>query len=110
MHNKNLQILATEMFKVDNNIASPIFTEIFNDRNLNYQLRHILHFSILSVRSVYNGTESLSFLGPKVWNIVPTELKEVTFLSAFKSGIKSSWPQNFPCRLHKPYLPNIGFI
>ena len=81
MHNRNLQILATEMFKVDNNIASPIFTEIFNDRNLNYQLRHILHFSILSVRSVYNGTESLSFLGPNIWNIVPTELKEVTFLN-----------------------------
>ena len=63
MHNRNPQILATEMFKADNNITSPIFTEIFNDRNLNYQLRHILHFSIPSVRSVYNGTESLSFLG-----------------------------------------------
>ena len=110
MHNRNLQILATEMFKADNNITSPIFTEIFNDRNLNYQLRHILHFSIPSVRSVYNGTESLSFLGPKIWIIVPKELEEVTFLSAFKSGIKNWWPQNFPCRLHKPYLPNIGFI
>ena len=75
IHNRNLQILATEMFKVYNNIAPPIITEIFNKRNPNYQLRHASHFSIPPVRSVYNGTESLSFLGPKIWDIVITELK-----------------------------------
>ena len=26
------------------------------------------------VHSVYHGTESLSFLGPKIWNLVPVEL------------------------------------
>ena len=108
--NRNLQILATEMFKVYNNIAPPIFTEIFNKRNPNYQLRHTSHFSIPPVRSVYNGTESLSFLGPKIWDIVLTELKEVKTLNAFKSGIKNWWPQNCPCRLCKRYLTNIGFV
>ena len=66
IHNRNLQILATEMFKVYNDVAPPIFTEIFNKRNPTYQLRHTSHFSIPPVRSVYNGTESLSFLGPKI--------------------------------------------
>ena len=108
--NRNLQILATEVFKVYINIAPPIFTEIFNKRNPNYQLRHTSQFSIPSVRSVYNGTESLSFLGPKIWDIVPTESKEVKTLSAFKSGIKNWWSQSWPCRLCKRYLPNIGFI
>ena len=108
--NRNLQILATEVFKVYINIAPPIFTEIFNKRNPNYQLRHTSHFSIPSVRSVYNGTESLSFLGPKIWDIVPTESKEVKTLSAFKSGIKNWWSQSWPCRLCKRYLANIGFI
>ena len=46
IHNKNLQILATEMFKVYNNIASPIFTETLNKLNPNYQLRHTSHFSV----------------------------------------------------------------
>ena len=76
-HNRNLQILATEIFKVYNNIAPPMFKEIFNKRNPNDPLRHTSHFSIPPVRSVYNGTESLSFLGPKNWDIVLTELKEV---------------------------------
>ena len=110
IHNRNLQILATEMFKVYNDVAPPIFTEIFNKRNPTYQLRHTSHFSIPPVTSVYNGTESLSFLGPMIWGIVPTELKKVKSLSGFKSGIKNWWPQNCPCRLCKRYLPKIGFV
>ena len=50
------------------------------------------------------------FLGPKIWDIVPTELKEVKTLSAFKSGIKNWSQQNCPYRLSKRYLPNIDFI
>ena len=83
IHSRNLQILATGMFKVYNNIAPPIFTEIFDKRNPNYQLRHTSHFSIPPVRSVYNGTESLSFLGPKIWDIVPTELKKSEIFKRF---------------------------
>ena len=98
------------MFKVYNNIAPPIITKIFNKRNPNYQLRHTSHFSIPPVRSVCNETERLSFLGPKIWDIVPIELKEVKTLSAFKSGIKNWWPENCPCRLCKQHLANIGFI
>ena len=35
IHKSNLQILATEIFKVYNNIAAPIFTETFNKPNPN---------------------------------------------------------------------------
>ena len=103
IHNSNLQILSTEIFKVYNNIAPAIFTEIFNKRNPNYRLRHTSLFSIPLVRSVYNGTESLSLLSPNIWDIVPTELKEVKTLSAFKSGIKNWWHKT----VHAAYLSNI---
>ena len=93
------------MFKVYNNIA----LLIFNKRNTNDKLRHTSHLLLPPVRSLNNGTESLSLIGPKIWNIVPTEMKEVKTLSAFKSEIKKCWAQNCPCRLCKQYLPNIGF-
>ena len=109
-HNRNLQILVTEMLKVHKNIAPLRFTENLKKRNPNYQLRHTLHFSIPHVRILYNGTEIISFLGPKVQDIVPTELKEMKTLSTFKPGIKNWWPQNFPCRLCKQYLLKICFI
>ena len=70
IHNRNLEILATEFLKVYNNIAPPIFTEIFNRKSPNYQLCHNLHFSVPLVRRAYNRAESLSFLGPKIWDIV----------------------------------------
>ena len=63
---RNLQILAIEMFKAYSNIALPIFTDIFYKQNPNYQLHHTSDFSVAPVRSVYNGTENLSFLGPKI--------------------------------------------
>ena len=106
----DIQTLATEMVKVQNIAARPIFTAILYKRNINYQLRHTLHFSVSPVRSVYNETESLSFLGPKIWNIVPTDLKDVKTSGAFKSRIKKQWPKNCPCRLCKRYLPNIGLL
>ena len=72
------------MFKVYNDIAPPMFTEIFSKGNLNYELRYILHFSVPHVKSVYSGTESPLFLCPKRWDIVPARLKKECFLGAFK--------------------------
>ena len=50
----------------------PTFDEIFSKQHLSYELRHTLHFSVSHVRSVYNGTESLSI-----------KLEEVTTLKCF---------------------------
>ena len=54
--------------------------------------------------SVFNGTESISFPGPKIWDIVPSELKQLEIVNAFKREIKK-WKQvNCPCRLCQPYI------
>ena len=87
IHIKNLQVLATEMFKVYRNIFSPIVTQLFQSRNNDYNLRQFSQFELPNVRSVFCGTESISFLGPKIWNIVPNEFKKETSLHAFKKVI-----------------------
>ena len=46
-----------------------------------------------NVRSVFHGSESISYLGPKIWEIVPLELKELTSVVAFKKGIKEWKPR-----------------
>ena len=46
VHIKNLQILSTEMFKVQRDLSPPIFKEFFNKRTLNYELRHPSQFRI----------------------------------------------------------------
>ena len=37
---------------------------------------------------VYNGTETISFLGPKLWNVIPSEIKGKESLKALKCVIK----------------------
>ena len=43
-------------------------------------------FSILNVKSVFPGMESMSYLSPE--RIVPSDLKKLNSLSAFKQAIK----------------------
>ena len=111
IHNRNIQILATEMFKIENDLSPEIMTELFEQRNEHhYNLRNNVHFITPQIRTVYRGSESISFLGPKIWNILPDRLKNATSLEAFKIQIKKWKSQNCPCRLCRVYVQNVGFV
>ena len=87
-------------------IFPPIVRQLFQLRNNDYNLRQLPQFDLPNVRSVFCGTESISFLGLKIWNIVPNEFKKETSLDAFKKLIKKWQPENCPCRLCKSYTQN----
>ena len=110
IHHRNLQVLATEMYKIKNDMAPELLNAIFQNRTLPYNLRTNLSFSVRQVHSVYHGTESLSFLGPKIWELVPEDIKQSESLEIFKNKIKKWVPLKCPCRLCRIYLQNIGFI
>ena len=110
IHHRNLQVLATEIFRIRNNMAPEFLNEIFQERTLQYNLRRRNPFHIRRVNSVYNGTESLSFLGPKIWNLVPEEIKTSETVDIFKNKIKKWTPENCPCRLCRVYIQNVGFV
>ena len=76
----------------------------------NYNLCHITCFKIPLVNSVYNGIERITFLGPKVWELIPEEVKQKESLNAFKDAIKKWSPTNCPCRLCKYILHGVGFL
>ena len=62
------------------------------------------------VNCIRHGTESVSFLGPKIWDLVPSDIKLSQSLSIFKRKIKKWVPLQCPCRLCKIYLQHVGFI
>ena len=72
--------------------------------------RNPSEFARSNVRSVFNGTESISLLGPKIWNIVPNQLKQLETINAFKREIKKWKPVNCLCWLCRPYIQNVGFL
>ena len=58
-------------------------------QNVQYNLHLASQFSIPTVRSIFHGTESLSYLRPKIWDIVTEALRELSNLSASKKQLKS---------------------
>ena len=69
-----MRALAIEMFKVSNNYSNSLMCEIFDKRNNVYDIRNPFEFARPNVQSVFSGTESISFLGPKIWDIVATRI------------------------------------
>ena len=65
-----------------------IFSKLFRRCDISYNLRSNANFAVPNVKSVFHISESISYLGPKIWDIVPLELKVLTSLNAFKEGIK----------------------
>ena len=97
IHQRNLQILAIEMFKVSNGLSPVLMNDIFKLRGeQTYNLRKLSQFYRPKVNSVYKGIKSVTFLGPKMWDLVPNELKDIGNLAAFKKTIKKWSPHKFP--------------
>ena len=96
IRHRNIQALATEMFKVKNNIASEIVKELFPSKVSPYDLRINNSFQRRRVNFLWHGTESVSYVGPRVWDLVTTQIKEFESLNAFKFKIKRCVTQGCP--------------
>ena len=111
IHMRNIQILATERHKLINNLSPTNMNRVFKlNSDSHYNLRQISQFFKSLVKSVYHGTESISHLGPKIWDILPDDYKTIQNLDTFKIKIKKWKPEDFPCRLCKVYIDRVGFL
>ena len=67
------------MCKVQNNCPPEIMNKVFpiNEPIYEYNLRNTSDFAALCIKTVRYGLESLSYLGPRLWNILPGEYKKI---------------------------------
>ena len=110
IHNRNLQILAVEVYKFVNGISPKIMGGIFELNQHSYNLRSGISFKSHNIKTVHYGLQSISYLAPRIWNLVPDTIKNTTTVSLFKGKIKNWVPENGPCRLCKTLVPNLGFL
>ena len=61
IHNRNVQMLVTEMFKVYRGM-SPIISEVFRRRDISYNLQGNSNFAVPNVKSVFHRSESITYL------------------------------------------------
>ena len=110
VHQRNLQRLATEMYKVKNKIAPLPFQEIFDGHLNSYEMRDERSWNVPKVKTVSWGTESIRYRGLLTWKLIPESIRNSESLEKFKNEIKSWKPSNCACRLCKTFVPNLGFI
>ena len=83
IHERNLQFLTTEMYKISNGLSTPLMKDTFPINRNPYNLRQNSQFSRPRINTVYHGTECISNPGPKIWGLVPRNLKVINELDKF---------------------------
>ena len=104
IHQRNLQKLAIEMYKVKNGLSPEIMANLFTLKS-----RGNGDFVIPQVHTVNRGVETIRYRGPLTWDIVPEDMKKAESLSIFKNKIKDWKPTDCTCRLCKTYIPGVGY-
>ena len=88
IHTRNLQILMTKMYKTKNEVNPSFMQEVFRENTTHYNLRNNNEFTQTRVRSVSNGTESVRFKGPQLWQALPPTIRNSDTLCQFKKRLK----------------------
>ena len=113
IHHRSISVctLAIDIYIVTNGLSPEIMNEIFQVREKSrYNLCYTSPFTISPIHCVYNDRESLSYMGHKIWELMPHAFKQINSLSGFKKEIKEWKPSNCPCRLCKTYISKVGFL
>ena len=88
VHHKNLQLIATEIFKIRNNLALDITKDVFQFKDPTYDL----HSNVKNFWATYHVLNSIRCLAPKIWKQVPKNKKSCGSLMSFKQLIKTWIP------------------
>ena len=84
---------------------------IFELQNPLYNLRSSCNqFKRENIKTVCYGLQSVRYLRPKIWELMPNHIKYSNSLSEFKKLIESWKPEACPCRLCKTYIAQVGII
>ena len=86
VHQRNLQLLATEFYKVKMDVSPQLVKERFS--LIKYTIWDpFKNLNLWNVKTVHYGTKSLSFLGPKIWELLPLEIKSFQTLPELKKKL-----------------------
>ena len=110
IHHKDIQNLAIEMFQIKHEQSPEIVSDIFTQTTQHYNFKQTRDFGIRPVKSVYHGSEIISYLGPNICEKAPAKIKGTNSPNSFKVEIRKREPHSRPCRLCKQYISGVGFF
>ena len=85
IHERNIQYLANEAYKVKNRLSPVIMNAVFQfGKNSVHELRSGNYLQRTNIQTVHFGSESIKALGAKLWHLVPAEIKASKSRAIFK--------------------------
>ena len=109
VHERNIQNLLIEMYKVHKEQGPFLLNEIFKKSNFR-TLRKKKDFFRPNINTTKYGERSLENFGNIMWNLLPNTIKELNTLDEFKAEVKKWKPKKCPCYLCKTYLAGVGIV
>ena len=110
IHHKLIQSLAIEIHKFLYNLFPCIINNIFKvNQTVPYDFRKRNVLRSRNPNSVRYGTQTIFYITPKIWSLVPETIKNCDSLKSFKQRIRK-WKSDRTSRLCKVYLQHVGFI
>ena len=98
------------IYKYLHGLSPAILNEVVNvNKTIPYDLRMRNELYARNPKTVRYGTEIISFLSPKIWSLIPQNIKDSGSFPCFKKNIRK-WKPNCLCRLRKTFLQHVRFI
>ena len=110
IHQNNLECLAKEIYKFLNDLPPPIMNDAFMIRNNKYNLRNFQCLYSTNKRTVKYGTETVTYRGPQIWNLVPEKTKNASSFEILNKEIRKWKGEKCPCRICKTYIEHVAYI
>ena len=96
MENLCIRYLTTEMYKCVHGLNPPYLNELFVSKNTRYNLRDSNRLQQPEFQTVRYGFKSFLYYGSKLWNFLPSEVKNSENLYHFKKNI-TQWCASGKC-------------
>ena len=97
LHLGRMRTLATEVYKSIHKLNPPYIQDLYKPKITTHNLRAQNNLHIPRVNSTTYGLHSSSYLGAKIWNELPQNIKSAVNLSSFRKLVKTWSGENCRC-------------
>ena len=108
-HFKNIAAFAAKSLKCFDHFKT-LCIKGLDRQNVPYNFINLQEFQPERKRTVFYGLETLSHSAPRLGRLFLEEIKQTNTISLFKRDVKQLICKEWPCRLCRVFVPNVGFI
>ena len=110
IHQRNLQVLMTKIYKIVNGVAPPIMNSLFEFRSNKYNIRN---FQVLSTdfrRKINCGIETITYRALSLWEKLPSDINLQLPFKNLKRKLRNGIVTHVPADYAKNFNQILGFF